>query len=349
MENCPRAGGRLRQLRLREGLTQAEFSKLLGTTQYRISRIEHGEEEIPISMVASAISKYDLAPDYFERPPHQYGRESLNFRKTNMPKKLQDRIIATFSELEEFVSATAIRIPQANLAMERPKSESLLTLQDISEFAKATRDLMRLGGGPVGNVTRAMESAGVVVAPLEIPGIELNHFEGVSSPIATPTIRLTAFAKSRSGDRHRFTLAHELGHLVMHTVNRPEDSKIREEEANLFAGEFLLPAELLMGRVDENTTLSRFAELKSETGVSIQALIRRAKSLGLLSAERYKSLNIQLSGRGWRKREPVDVEMENGVLYPKILAEAESRNVISIFRKNRSSDSNLAPGIAGPL
>lgn len=346
MENCPHAGGRLRQLRLREGLTQAEFSKLLGTSQYRISRIEHGEEEIPINMVASAIGRFNLAPDYFERPPHRYGRDSLNFRKTNMPKKLQDRITATFAELEEFVSATAIRIPQANLSMERPKGELALALEEVAEFARATRELMRLGDGPVGNVTRAMESAGVVVAPLEIAGIELDRFEGVSSPIANPPIRLTAFAKSRSGDRHRFTLAHELGHLVMHTVNRPKDSKVREQEAHLFAGEFLLPTELLVGRADNQTTLSGFAELKSETGVSIQALIKRAKDLGLITAERYKSLNIQLSSRGWRKQEPVDVEMESGVLYPKILSEAESRNVISIFRKNRSSDSKIGPGIA---
>ncbi|OFL62273.1 hypothetical protein HMPREF2760_01800 [Corynebacterium sp. HMSC065D07] len=331
MDTSTNGPGRLKQLRLREGLTQVAFAEAIDSSQYHVSRMEQGEEPIPVAVFAQATRKFRLPADYFSRPPHTYGRASLNFRRTKMPKKLQDRINAHFAELEETVQETQLTIPQANIAIERPDTNGVLSLEAISEIADSVRATLRLGSGPIGNVTRSMESAGIVVAPLKIEGLVLDEFEGVSSPQPNPRIRVTAYAPSRSGDRHRFTLAHELGHLVLHALTRPESESVRELEAHMFAGAFLLPRELIADVICETTTLTQFAEIKSRTGVSIQAIIRRARDLSLITPERHKSLSIQISSRGWRKEEPVEVQMEREILYPQILKEIESRNVISIF------------------
>ncbi|MDO5031929.1 ImmA/IrrE family metallo-endopeptidase [Corynebacterium sp.] len=327
--------GRLKQLRLREGLTQVEFAEVIGSSQYHVSRMEQGIEPIPVQVLAKATRKFELPAEYFSRPAHMYGRASLNFRRTKMPAKLQDRISAHFAELEEMIQQTQLQIPQAGIAIERPESEDELSLEVISKIADSIRSTLRLGGGPVGNVTRAMESAGIVVAPLKIEGLSLDEFEGVSSPQPNPRIRVTAYAPSRSGDRHRFTLAHELGHLVLHALRRPNTESVRESEAHKFAGAFLLPQELIADSITETTTLAQFAKIKSKTGVSIQAIVRRARDLSLISQERHKSLMIQISSRGWRKEEPVVVQMEREILFPRIVEELESRNVVSIFTPKR--------------
>ncbi|WP_257202125.1 XRE family transcriptional regulator [Corynebacterium cystitidis] len=335
MQPAEHAAGRLKQLRLREGLTQSKFAEKLEVSQYKISRMEHGEDTVPAEVMAKATRLFNLPAEYFSRPPHSYERNSLNFRRTKMTMKAQDRVIAHFAELEEMVQRTTLNIPQADLSMERPRSAEPLSLGAVELVANKVRALLNLGTGPVRNVTRAMESAGVVVAPLQIEGLPLDEFDGISSPSSSPRVRVTAYAPSSSGDRHRFTLAHELGHLVMHTLWRPESESVREKEAHMFAGAFLLPRSLIDGVVNEGTTLKQFAEVKSETGVSIQAIVRRARDLALISPDRYTSLLIQISGRGWRKKEPVEVQLEKEVLFSRILEEYKARNVVSIFNRSQ--------------
>ena len=71
-----------------------------------------------------------------------------------------------------------------------------------------------------------------------------------------------------------------------------------EREAHLFAGALLLPAEDMSRTVQRNATLSDFLKIKSGWGASIAASISRARALGIISSERYRSLQIQLSSRG---------------------------------------------------
>jgi putative transcriptional regulator len=335
----PYAGERIKQLRKREELTQKELAILLETSQYHVSMFESGKEEVPHHVIAMLAGKYELPVGYFERPAHPYSRNDLNFRRTGMPVKTQERIIAVFAELEEFVASTSLHIPQLDITAERPAHATALPVEKMNMIAEETRSKLRLKPGPIGNMTRTLENAGIVVAPLHIPKVDTDSFEGVSSPEPHPAVRLVAYARSKSGDRHRFTLAHELGHLVLHTLNSPISLKAKEEEAHLFAGAFLLPEYLLEGKVSEMTTLSHFAKLKTQTGVSIQATIRRARELGLVSAKRYKILNIQLNNRGWKKKEPVDVGKEKTLLYEKICEEKDNSNVVSIFRNGARQSS----------
>jgi Zn-dependent peptidase ImmA (M78 family) len=112
-----------------------------------------------------------------------------------------------------------------------------------------------------------------------------------------------------SADRQRFTLLHELGHLVMHEL--PNDDQ--ESQANRFAGEFLAPADEIQPQLAGLTVrdFGRLAELKLVWGMSMAALIQRAFDLECISANQFKSFRIRLNQYGWARREPGDVPPES--------------------------------------
>ena len=104
---------------------------------------------------------------------------------------------------------------------------------DPTEVARQVRSLWRVPSGPIDHLIRLLESVGVLVHTRPL-GTAAQ--DAVSTwPRGRPAIMLV-----NSGlppDRLRFTVAHELGHLVMHSM--PSDTQ--EREANLFAAEFLAP------------------------------------------------------------------------------------------------------------
>jgi Zn-dependent peptidase ImmA (M78 family) len=118
-------------------------------------------------------------------------------------------------------------------------------------------------------------------------------------------------AGAKVGDRLRMNVAHELGHLVMH---KPIVNPIREmeEQAFHFAAEFLMPENRMRLEIVPPVNLDTFASLKQRWGVSIAALIMRARKLEIIKQRKYAQLFQQLSARGWRMREPrmFDVPVE---------------------------------------
>jgi Zn-dependent peptidase ImmA (M78 family) len=107
-------------------------------------------------------------------------------------------------------------------------------------------------------------------------------------------------------DRQRHTIAHEVGELTILDLPSGRD---REDIASRFAGALLVPAEPFAAALTPPITLSDFVPLKHVWGVSISSLIMRAFHLGLIDAKRYRSLFVQLSGRGWRREEPGSDQM----------------------------------------
>ncbi|MCW2542227.1 MAG: helix-turn-helix domain protein [Frankiales bacterium] len=207
--------------------------------------------------------------------------------------------------------------------------DQALTGDQIEELAAQTRMALGLdASGPILHVTRALERGGIVVAPLALSGGDddtetVGHF-GASCWPGPPDPAIVGYFHGASGDRQRFTLAHEVGHLVLHTrrtfVASPED------EANRFAGAFLVPRSSYAEFIgDQLPTLREFVQMKARWGVSIQALIMRGSHLGHIDDSRKTSLFKQISARGYRKVEPVTVHPEEPVLFRK-LVEADAKS-----------------------
>ena len=186
------------------------------------------------------------------------------------------------------------------------------------EAARHVREAWELDAGPAGHQVRLLETHGVLVvfSPPAAAAIDAYSFAAADRPavVLNPI--------KRDYYRQRFDVAHELGHLVMHGEAEP-GSKTIEDQAHRFASEFLLPAEEIhdllptsMGR-SAWTTLFR---LKEQWGVSVAALLFRARQLGRLSDVSYRNAMIRMSQQGWRRDEPgAVVSIEQPSLMPRAL------------------------------
>jgi len=226
------------------------------------------------------------------------------------------------------LGATALRRIHAVLNLTRIQLHALLEAAGerspdrFSEFevddfdtaedaAAALRKEWGLPAGPVASVVGAIEDAGGLVVRRHLAGRELD---AVSQ---RPTGENPVFLLDRNapGDRQRYTLAHELGHVVMHRVL----SDGQERQADEFASEFLMPARDIRASFKGGLDVERLTQFKKIWGVSIAALIRRAHTLGALSSWQYRQLNIELSALGYRTQEPTGFAPELPRLVPVLI------------------------------
>lgn len=318
-------------------MTQKQFASHLGVTSSLISQVERGDRKVSANLIQLAITAFELPIDYFEHEPTAYTRMSLNFRTKGLKASTKDAVIIEFAEMERQARKLLSNAPFLDVAMTAPKRDKCLSALQIEEYAQATRRHLHLAlQEPINNMTLAVERAGIGILYIADELETESKIDGISSSMPGAGNYVVAIKRYQQGDRQRFTVAHELGHLVLHLINRPESEKVREEEANLFAGAFLVPKEAISVQLEPSLTLSGYAQLKRNWGVSIQALIRRAFTLGVIDKEKYTSLMIQLSSRGWRVQEPVDVPIEEPQLMARLL-ERQSK-VISLKEFRKTND-----------
>lgn len=315
------AGERVRTLRLLLGLTQQQLAVSSGVSQALISQIESGRRaptEVVLQQIADATGANER---FFQVHSTDLPVGSLRFRKfagsrateTQRVEELTKEAWRVFSVMME-----CIDYPKPQLPVLRRGDGDF----DLEDLASQTRTSLGLDPDrPISHLTRTVEHHGIAVIPMVLPSLEddagaaIGHF-GVSCWPSRLDYGLIA-VMSGSGDRERFTIAHEIAHMVLHT-NRPVIEA--EEEAHRFAGALLLPAARMHEAMSSApVTLSDLASLKARWGVSIQALIMRGTHLGLIDESRKVSLFKQLSARRWRTNEPVNVVHEVPVLAHRLL------------------------------
>lgn len=142
------------------------------------------------------------------------------------------------------------------------------------------RKLWKLKEPIIGNMTDIIEDHGVVVTTFDFHTARVDS-RSILTDDKQPVI---VYNKSHLGDRQRFSLAHELGHLVMHTYTNLGADRDITHEANLFAAELLMPEKEVRKDFEEPITIPRLAELKKKWLVSMISLLYRADDLGYLSA-----------------------------------------------------------------
>ena len=136
--------------------------------------------------------------------------------------------------------------------------------------------------------------------------LALQNIDGLTAQIRSgdqAAARVVVVKGDAWSERKRFTLSHELGHLVMDPV-RTMNGKEIEEAAHRFAGAFLIPADTLRAEVGANrssVSVGELVELKDRFGVSIQAIAFRCKDLGILNQNAFARLFKLFNRRGWRK------------------------------------------------
>ncbi|WP_243404626.1 ImmA/IrrE family metallo-endopeptidase [Williamsia muralis] len=231
------------------------------------------------------------------------------------PKKTVEQFVAdTLLAVESIENLRLKRLPERLPTFDGDANDE----HEIDDFAASVRDAADVTTPHVPNVTRAAERLGCIVLPMDN---ELGKHMGMSMFVdGTPVIRVARPSAHIPGDRQRFTIAHELGHLTMHQATAPPDSaesaKTVERQAHRFAGAFLLPADCFLDDLDEvggRVTLATLSRLKERWGVAIKAMVVRLQQLHRIDSDHARSLYKQISARGWNKSEPMEVKHERAL------------------------------------
>lgn len=315
-------GARVADLRRLLTLTQSQLAEKADLPQPTLSAIERGRLALTEGM-AFRICRATATPmEFFDFISPSYGDTDIHFRKSKrVSARGRDFVLQAFKEIERIAS----QLEEAPLRLRRielPVAEEadIASDKDIEAIAIEARRTSGVDDtDPVRNVMRTVERAGIGVAPLSVPhGTDnealLHGHCGMSRWNDGSSRATVTYVAGMSGDRLRLTIAHELGHVLLHTRRSLRDEGQREREANLFAGAFLVPRSVAEKSISETLTLHGFMRMKAQFGMSIQALIMRGRNAGLISQQRQRSLMIQVSSRGWRTEEPVRVSCETPVL-----------------------------------
>src|SRR5450759_3028895 len=234
-------GDRIQLAREACAMTQAELASAAGLSQGTLSDIENGQILNPAPRIVTSISSATGFPvGYFHLGPLPDFPEGSFRRLRRGSSKVTDQVRAQVRQIAEVVQRgeRSLSLPPILLKPVLP-----LENQDaaIEKLALEVRQYLRVGDNdPIPNLTRAVERAGVIVVRMPIAMVDHSGFS-VWPDYAVDGRPLIAVSGGESGDRMRFTIAHELGHLILHTARLNIEAKVAEIEAHRFAGAILLP------------------------------------------------------------------------------------------------------------
>lgn len=335
-------GQRLTALRQIHGLTQGDLAGRLGVTQSFLSHITRGARPVPDSLVIDASREFGLPVSFFtiQQTPTEMG--PVTFRKSSRASaRDESRVVALYDE--------AARVFRSVSKQSEYHAADLPDPADYADDPELVADAMRAAAGlgqkdPVLNATRALERFGIgVIDNLDHLSDDFRGHTAISRPSRFNDRPLVALVADIPGAVKRLTVLHEAGHLIFdRDLSGPVSGtrSVEERRAYKFAGAYLLPEKVLRLRVSETLNLHGYLPIKADYGISVGAIIIRARDLGVISANRARSLQIQLSSQGWRNNEPVPVADEKPVLLSQALRKVYGKQAAA----RAAHDLGAAPG-----
>jgi Zn-dependent peptidase ImmA (M78 family)/transcriptional regulator with XRE-family HTH domain len=286
------------------GSRQNALAEKVGVSPAAISQYESGAAVPSPETLERLAVRLGCLPEFFTRPwrPLTIGEPFFRSRR-NTPQHERDRAEAFAIALAEVAALLEqhVEFPPSRFAARLPLSD-VAPLDHVERAAGELRAAWRIPPGPVPNVVRLLEARGAIVAAVGAWDPRMDAFS-VRTHLR-PVVVLCSDAGSAG--RRRFDAAHELGHLLMH--DRPLEANARQEQqAHRFAASLLMPAGEIDPWLPRRSNELELLEDGSRTwGVSMQALLFRARTVGTLSEDAYRRAMQRMSARGWRTREPVE-------------------------------------------
>ena len=290
-------------------ITQVELSAMLCVEQGTISKIEKEILTADDKLVEKISRALDFPVSFFYQERKVMTVEGHYRRKVSTPVKKMKQYAAqmTIAEWHFLKLMDEIELPETRLP-----TWDVIEDGSPAMCAKHLRDFWKIPKGRVTNLTKLIEDNGIVIIPLD-----LGEMSGFSTYI-NGNIPVIYVNSNLSPDRYRLTIAHELGHIIFHFGNKVSQERNLESEAYEFAIELLVP-EANIRPYFAKISIDKLADLKSYWYVSMQALLRYANTLGMVTQNQYKYLWIQMGSLGYRRNEPVSIPKEKPGLIREIV------------------------------
>lgn len=318
-------GERLKMARKMAGMSQQDLGEKAGVSRMSISKYER-DINVPRSQVLLELAKaLDVKIEYLLRPVEVSLSTPMFRKRTALPKKEENKILErTRDWVERYLQVEAL-FSDASQFSEPQIKRPIHSLVDVEEAAIQLREAWELGLDPIDNMTEVLEKQGIKVWVLDE---DMDHFDALVF-WANEQIPVIVVKGGIPGDRQRFNLAHELGHILLDIADNVDE----EKAAHRFAGAFLVPRQKAfeeLGEHRQNLNVQELLILKHKYGLSMQAWIYRAKDLGILSESKAREMYIGIRKRNWHVKEPGDpVEVERSQRMKQLVLRALAENVIS--------------------
>lgn len=295
---------RLHRARKAAGLSLRDLGERTGVSHAAIKKYEDGNS-MPSSDILIGLSRaLNVRTEYFFRP-EQVSLEGIEYRKrSSLPKKKLDAIT------HEVIDQIERRVELENLFPQSPMkpfatviglADHITEMDQVEDIADGVRAAWELGYDPIPDLIDVLETNGIRVFMIEADAE--NKFDGLAARVSGMPIIVVG--RHWPGDRQRFTLAHELGHLMLE--DRLPENIDEEMACNRFAGAFLFPRNSVLQELGQHRNAIELKELgllKEEFGLSMAGILYRARDLGIISSA-YRDEQAKLFRfKGWYRKEP---------------------------------------------
>jgi len=284
------------------GLSQLELADKLDVSPSHMSRIEKDFMEVGENHLKSISTVLGYPEDFFYQegetlpPALALRKRNIVAQKIMLPIEAQVNIYRL--NVEKLLKA--IGHPEINLPV-----LDIEKLGSPAEAARKLRKLWKIEKGEINNLTKVLEDNGMFLINFDF---DTERVDGMSI-LANGKFPIVFSNKRSLGDRQRFTLAYELGHLVMHLQTNPSFTRDISHEANEFAAEFLMPEKDIKGDFKDGVNLNVLADLKRKWKVSMQALLYRANDIGVITDGQKRYLINLFNSMNIRRREPAELDI----------------------------------------
>lgn len=303
-------GERLKSARKYRGKTIKDLAEDIGVSKQAISQFENGKSAPLFETLIKIVNNLKFPRDYFYEKDEvniQLGNtyfralSKMTKKEENIQKEKTKLIGKIFNFLNEYIEFPELNLPEFKEDM------------GIEDMAMKLRDYWGLGEEPIKDMVYLLEKNGMIITSMNTNTDTIDAYSQQQNINGVKYFIVVLGNDKYSAARRQFSLAHELGHIIMHDGFLDIEDLTREEirnmenEAHAFASAFLLPKNGFTRDVSMYPTdLNYYKQLKKKWRASISAMLVRANHLGILTNGSYQVAMKKISKLGWRKREPLD-------------------------------------------
>lgn len=337
---------RFRSARVMNGLSLQDLADKLNNKVSRqaLHKYEKGDVVPDSEMMALLCSALNVRTDFFFRKTKVELAE-IEFRKLKkLPVKDENKIIEEVRDLlSRYLELEEILAIESGFVNPLQEIKTIESFDDIEKAAAGLRDAWKLGNDPIANCTDLLEDHHIKVVEVDAG----DSYDGMQTWANNNTIPVIAINKGKvkSADRVRFTLLHELAHLLLLPLKDMPENK-REKYCHQFAAALLLPktaAENELGKYRHKIMIQELGALKRQYGISIQAIIMRAKDLGIVSESYCKQFFFYMKQMNWKIIEPFEYTgIEGSCRFEQLLFRALAEELISVSKAAALSNLSVA-------
>lgn len=328
-------GTRLKLARKKEGFSLQDLSDKLASkvTKQALSKYEQGEMNPTVEVLMAIAEVLNLKPDYFIKKQSLELGEVLFRKRAALTKKEEEAIVEKVRDyVERYIELEDIlNVPNV---FENPiKGHKIIEKREVEHAAIKLRTAWNLGDKPIANIVEMLESKGIKVVLID----DVDALDGMAVFTSTGIPIVVVNRRDKSLERVRFTIIHELAHLLLNLTVLENNHRLEEEWCHFFSSCFLIPTSMLVkmmgGGKRSYIYINELINVKEYFGISIRAIVHRLQEIGIITETYYKRWMVYMNKTYGSKKEPGEYKgEEKSKGFDQLIGRGLSEGIISMSK-----------------